>query len=464
MRTLLSNYPKNSLFFKNDDIRRRHLLHILLRAIIVLAVFAFLSNLYGYFFIKLYKGTSPIITGSALLFYFLLLFLLQKVANERIAYIFVFSLFIINIIVSIQWGADLPLSLLFYSLIIIISGIVLSSKNAIFLSMLSCLGISMISYFQIHGFFHPSEQWRKMSIQMDDVFIYTVMLVIISLVSWLSNRETEKSLKKTKESEEALQKERDILEETVEKRTLELKQAEAQRIAQLYRFIEFGKLAGGLFHDFMTPLNLVSLNLENINEESKFGEKKQVKNIEKYLQDAMYGTQRLETFIGIARKQLQDTNHLQHFSLSEETEHVVKLFHYNSTIAKVDIQYTWKGKLDHYGNPLKYNQIITNLLSNALDAYKEDKKVKKKKIITIKLYEKNGEIFLIVSDNGIGMKQKDIKNIFEPLFTTKETDHMGLGLYLIKEIIQKDFKGSILVKSKPLEGTTFFISFPMNEL
>ena len=83
----------------------------------------------------------------------------------------------------------------------------------------------------------------------------------------------------------------------------------------------------------------------------------------------------------------------------------------------------------------------------------------------MELYKKRGKVHLIVSDKGVGMDRKDIKKIFDPLFTTKEKNsHMGLGLYLIKEIVQKDFNGTILVKSKLLEGTTFSISFPVNQI
>lgn len=445
-----------------DEIsRRKFLLQVLLVSIIILALFAFLSNFYGFLFIKRYTGENPLVTGSALLLYCSLFYLSGKTNIKYISYIFVFSLFIFNIFISLNSGADLPVSLLFYSLIIVIAGMLLSSANGIFISILSAIVIFTISYLQIKGLYHINESWKERHINMQDTIVYAVMLGVISIVSLLSNREIEKSLKRAKDSEEALQKERDTLEETVERRTAQLRQAEIEKIAQFYRSIEFGKLAVGLFHDLMTPLNLVSLNLENINEENKISDKDKVTNIKKYIRRAMYGTKRLEIFIAIARKQIQSSKHFQHFSLSAEMDHVIKLFRYSSNVAKVTIQYKHTEELKYDGNPLKFNQIITNLLSNAIDSYATISKVKKKKVIMIELYKKGEEIFLIVSDNGIGMNEKDIKKIFDPLFTTKEqSHHMGLGLYLIKEIVQKDFKGTISVKSKLSEGTTFSIAFP----
>jgi len=448
-----------------EGARKRFLLQVLLISIIILALIAFLNNVYGVFFIKYYKGNSPLITGITSLFYCLLFYLSRETKSIRVSYIFVFSLFILNTFVSLMLGADLPISLLFYGLIIVIAGMLLSSMDGIFISIASAIVICTISYLQIRGIYHIEESWKHRQINLQDTVTYAVMLGVIAVVSWLSNREIEKSLKRARNSEAALQRERDKLEDTVEQRTAQLKQVEAEKFVQLYHFVEFGKLAAGLFHDLMTPLNLVSLSLENLSEESKTAEKNNAPNIKRYLRRAMYGTKRLEAFIAIARKQIQDSKQQQNFSLSEEIEDVIKLFRYNANFAKVTILYKSEGKIEYYGNPLKFNQIITNLISNAIDSCINIKKTRKKKIIKVELHKERKNIYLIVSDNGAGMNKKDIGKIFDPLFTTKEkTSHMGLGLYLIKEIIQKDFNGNILVKSKPSEGTTFSLSFPANEV
>src|SRR5258708_17690534 len=342
---------------------------------------------------------------------------------------------------------------------------VLSAKNGIVISITSAIVIFIIAHLQMHHAYHINEYWRYKEINFQDTIIYTVMLGVIAVVSWLSNREIEKSLKRARDSELALQKERDKLEQMVERRTVQLRQAEVEKFAQFYHTIEFGKLAVGLFHDLMTPLNIVSLSLENINEESKIGKKNKASNIKKYLRRAMFGTNHLEKFLAIARKQIQDSELLQQFSLSEEIENVVKLFRYNLENAKITILYKKREKIIYYGNPLKFNQIITNLLSNAIDSYTTIKKIKSKKIINIELYSKSKKIYLIVSDNGAGMSKKNIEKIFNPFFSSKEkSNHLGFGLYLVKEIIQKNFKGTILVKSKPLQGTTFSVSFPINNM
>ena len=96
------------------------------------------------------------------------------------------------------------------------------------------------------------------------ILVTIVILEIIVLVSWLSNKEIEKALKRAKRSEIALKKERDGLEIEVERRTEELKKAQLEKLTIFYRFSNYGRIAAGLFHDIANPLTQVSLSLSRI--------------------------------------------------------------------------------------------------------------------------------------------------------------------------------------------------------
>lgn len=70
---------------------------------------------------------------------------------------------------------------------------------------------------------------------------------------------------------------------------------------------------------------------------------------------------------------------------------------------------------------------------------------------------------LIVSDRGHGISNNIVGKIFEPFFTTKlKNKSLGLGLSLIKKIIEDGFSGKIKVSSKSGEGTIFTVTFPIN--
>ena len=105
----------------------------------------------------------------------------------------------------------------------------------------------------------------------------------------------------------------------------------------------------------------------------------------------------------------------------------------------------------------KVQQVLLNLMVNAMDAMKEAKNKK----IRITLRPGNGRALITVHDTGYGISQEDLGKIFDPFFTTKPVGKgTGLGLSVSYGII-KDHKGEISCSSKPNEGTCFTISLPM---
>lgn len=106
---------------------------------------------------------------------------------------------------------------------------------------------------------------------------------------------------------------------------------------------------------------------------------------------------------------------------------------------------------------IDYNQIkqvLINLLLNSFDAVERDGKVK------IKSYASNGSVYMIIEDNGKGIKNEDLQHIFNPFFTTK-TRGTGLGLAISKKII-KEHGGNIIVESTPGKGSIFTIELPLH--
>jgi len=102
-------------------------------------------------------------------------------------------------------------------------------------------------------------------------------------------------------------------------------------------------------------------------------------------------------------------------------------------------------------NASLFEWVIENLCKNAVDAMEGSGR------IVLSLKEEDGRAVIEVSDNGKGIRKKDIKNIFTPGFTTKQRG-WGLGLSLAKRIVEEYHKGRIFVKFSELgKGTTFRI-------
>ncbi len=102
-------------------------------------------------------------------------------------------------------------------------------------------------------------------------------------------------------------------------------------------------------------------------------------------------------------------------------------------------------------NPPLYNWSIENLVKNGIDA------MKGKGNIAIQIEKAGSFVHVLVSDTGHGIPKSDFQNIFNPGVTTKKRG-WGLGLSLVKRIIEEYHKGKIKVLSSSKEGTIMQIS------
>ncbi len=125
-----------------------------------------------------------------------------------------------------------------------------------------------------------------------------------------------------------------------------------------------------------------------------------------------------------------------------------------------------------YMDPVKFKQIIMNLMVNARHAMPDSGKLIIETENTVldegycKLYlgaTPGRYVSLTISDTGCGMDSKTLKHMFEPFYTTKNIGKgTGLGLAIVYGIV-KDSKGYITYHSEPGQGTIFRLYFPALE-
>ncbi len=106
-------------------------------------------------------------------------------------------------------------------------------------------------------------------------------------------------------------------------------------------------------------------------------------------------------------------------------------------------------------------QVLTNLIANSKEAF-EYRKIKNPKIIISTLLHKN-KIRVLFEDNAGGIDEDIIPYVFEPYYSTKkEKNGKGLGLYIAKNILNKQLGGNISVTSIG-DKSKFLISFPLTK-
>lgn len=104
------------------------------------------------------------------------------------------------------------------------------------------------------------------------------------------------------------------------------------------------------------------------------------------------------------------------------------------------------------------NQAITNLVDNAVKYTKEG-------WVVVKVYKQNGNVQIEVADTGIGIPKTDMPKLFQKFIRAKNakdmyTDGSGLGLFIIKKIVESHPGGKVWVKSEEGQGSKFFIRLP----
>ncbi len=147
------------------------------------------------------------------------------------------------------------------------------------------------------------------------------------------------------------------------------------------------------------------------------------------------------------------------FDISQELENIIVSFEPSFSKENYLLQVNIEKNIKVIMDKEKFNQIVHNLLSNSLRYLNEDGEV----IVTLSKLNKN--LILKISDNGIGIKEEDLENIFDRFYRVdtsrnKSTGGTGLGLSIVKSLVEAH-KGSIDVKSQYGKGTEFLIRFPL---
>jgi len=287
-------------------------------------------------------------------------------------------------------------------------------------------------------------------------------------------------LQRRKNSQEESQYELKVLnselEERVLKRTQELeksldtiKRTQAQLI-QSEKMAALGGLVAGVAHEINTPIGLSITGITHIKDQTislkKLYDKQDMsqQEFENYLKinldvnDSIYmnlkrAAELIQSFKEVAVTQSNESMHL--FNLRENIDHILISLRNRLKKTDIDVQIECNKALSIYSDPGSISQIFTNFITNSLiHGFKKGDEG----IINIKVIEKDKNIHIIYKDNGKGIKEDDLAQIFNPFFTTnRQEGGTGLGLNIVYNIVTSKLGGSINVKSTFGEGVEFEI-------
>jgi signal transduction histidine kinase len=370
------------------------------------------------------------------------------------AYLFLSFMGALTLYSALAWSFELPSVSVLCALLILFAGMVVGTQGSITITITLVALYLVIGYGQARGMLVPDTAWLKEPIDFSSCVDYAILLGIMGLVSWLGNKETDHFLKAAQQSHAELLEERNGLEEKIMVRTNELEQAQLARTLELQRFADFGRLNAHLLHEITNPLTAAAIHLELLG-----------KNQSTALTQARRNIHQLERYINAARKQLKTKSNDKEFTVVRELKQVL------SVIAPIARRANVKLVVQHpaanlklYGDPVKFNQILANIIVNAIEAYGDARlahDVPRQVLVSCEV-RKNFAV-LTVRDWGKGIAVGDMAKLFEPFFTTKSDSvrGLGIGLSLVKQTVEQDFSGTIDVDSSVAQGTTFTIKMEL---
>jgi len=293
--------------------------------------------------------------------------------------------------------------------------------------------------------------------------IYFIMLVVAIVLAYFISRYVTRSIETIrlkinqtgllKKNEKILlknaTKEIDSLVNSYNKMIDDLEDS-AEKLAKNEREQAWQEMARQVAHEIKNPLTPMRLTVQSFQKTSALESKEEKNKLNDFCDTLI---EQIDTMSSVATSfsdfaTLPKTQ-LEKYDIVDTTKKVVEIFEQNNINFKSS-----KESIIIKHDKEQWIRVMTNLIKNSIQAIPSDRDPN----INIKISDSTNSIKIIVSDNGLGVLEENKEKIFEPKFTTK-TDGMGLGLGIVKNIINSH-RGKISYKSKQKKGTKFIISLP----
>ncbi len=229
---------------------------------------------------------------------------------------------------------------------------------------------------------------------------------------------------------------------------------------QREKLAAIGTLASSLNHELRNPLFVVRGKIEShldaiqqrfypsVEEEGR-KTNETLSSALTHLNRAMDIMQRFTAFSKpFGHKDIKET-----LVLGQVLRDVLGLVSNEFELKKIKLNFPPMNGLSVLGNRRQFEEIFFNLIVNACQAMGDNGGE-----LSISAYKTDRKTCVEMSDTGPGILKEDLAKIFEPFYSTKGDKGTGLGLYITKQLVERN-KGKIAARSKNGQGTTFIIEF-----
>jgi signal transduction histidine kinase len=290
------------------------------------------------------------------------------------------------------------------------------------------------------------------------VFIVTITLIILIVDNFMEIHEYMD--KKIKEKTFELENINKNLEKRI-KKAIEENRRKDKIMFQQSKLASMGEMLQNISHQWRQPLASLALILQSIQLKNEY-KTLNPEFLDKKISEAMNIIENMSSTIDDFRNFFRPDKVKKKLNIKTCILNSISLMSYEfeKYSIKVDLQIR---DVFIYGYANELSHVCLNILSNAVDEFKNSNVDNRKILITVR--EKGNDIIISVIDNAGGIKT-DVEKIFEPYYTTKlSSGGSGIGLYMAKQIIETHMGGKIrALNIKHKMGTKKFYNCAMFEI
>lgn len=242
------------------------------------------------------------------------------------------------------------------------------------------------------------------------------------------------------------------LQQTIE-HEIEESRKKDQIMYQQARLASMGDMIQNIAHQWRQPLNSLILLIQSFKTKANAG-KLDKKFIDTQTEDGLRIARNMSATIENFRNFFRISQLKKQFSISNSIQDCIKIMNPTLKQHNINVHANIKEEVLYYGHENAFAQIILNILKNSYDAILEHRINNGECEISLKKLPEC--IQIEIKDNAGGIKESIMDKIFEPYFTTKHKSvGTGIGLYMTKEIVEKQMYGIISVSNSNWNSKIF---------
>lgn len=345
----------------------------------------------------------------------------------------------------LTWGIGAAAGIFATSFVIILSGTLLGSRAVLPITTFVASLLLLVQSLHTVGLATPAFHAFLAQSTLLDTLTYTVILVVISLLTWFLTSQFEKALERAQIAEAHVRRQKEALAKKLHLESARLREAQLKQIQQLYKFATLGQTVAATLHELSNHLCVLNMDIDDLEQYHKNS---------KAIANAKDGVSQINTMVKQIRHKLDSSGKPTIFNATAVIRRAVKDQELKFKAKGVGLSFIGDGRKSVIinGDPTALIQIMSILITNAFDACSTQPKAH----VTVRLAATTTQLEVSIIDTGPGVPLPLQSQLFSPLQSTKPTG-LGVGLYIARHLTETQFHGSIALKPSA-EGAHFMVA------